>query len=104
MYWFGLAPFIFPYYNYHDPVEVFMAVNGVVHHTWPITWCVANIWISDIKIREDRWKTQVLVGLAYIPANYIGLLTSGKPLYPVWPVDWKNPTVTIIAWILVAFV
>ena len=102
MFWLILAPSIFPYIDWHDPMSVFTGVRMVTLHAVPMIASIVNLAITDMTFQRQDWKYVFYTGMAYIPANAIGTFMMGAPLYPL--VDWKNIPETIGLFTLQAIV
>ena len=59
---------------------------------------ILNIYLTkDLILLEEDWKGMVMLGLLYPYANWLGLMITGKPMYPVC--DWSNVPLTLAIFI-----
>ena len=78
------------------------AILMTTHHSVPLISTMINLYYTDIKLLKKDWLIMVFMGLAYIPCNYIGARTTGKPIYPY--ADWVNVPETFAIYVAAAFV
>ena len=104
LFWTILAPGIYkdiikdwPKYGIKVlPVAILM----FSHHAVPVISTMTNLYFSDIKLLKNDWPLIIIMGLLYIPCNYIGYRTTGKAIYPIG--DWKSVPFTIAVYVVVA--
>lgn len=84
----------------HTPSPLVNTLHSYGIHTLPLVFSLINLALTDMVYLKADWKIVFLVGIAYIPANYAGLLDMGRAPYPAFPLDWAIPEVTIATFVL----
>ena len=106
IFWIVLAPGIFTeLYDLWPKYGIAILPTAILmttHHSVPIISTMLNLYFTDIKFLKKDWIIMVIMGLLYIPCNYIGARTTGKPVYPY--ADWVNVPETALIYVLAAFV
>ena len=89
LFWSKLAPILFTL-DWHG-LNLITNIHYITTHTIPVISQLVNIYVTkDYIMLPKTWKSLVILGLMYIPCNYLGTVYEGKPLYPA-PIDWVDP-------------
>ena len=100
-FWILLAPGVFdrPWNSFKDVATFF---HLILSHTVPLVASLTHVYLvkGHVLIPKDKHYIMML-GIIYIPFNYIGTVMEGHPMYPV--ADWSNFWVTVILYLFMAF-
>jgi hypothetical protein len=97
MFWIFLAPLLFQG-SWHG-INLLINMHLITTHTLPFIGSLVNIYFTKGFVMLPRdWKYVLFFGVMYIPANYVGTLEEGAPMYPL--ADWKNFDFTFFLYFL----
>jgi len=113
IYWLVLAPMIIYYIlnppkdglvHFRDddpsatmkwPMTIYQIVLQITHHTIPLAVSLMNIHLTDMRLLPQDYKLMFLMGLTYIPFDYMGFKIIGKGKQGIYPFDLWNVSVPL---------